>query len=143
MECKSPLGYLALFLLLRINRNIVECKWQNGLQTLPEGLVLIETLWNVNYITCWVCQVWCFRINRNIVECKLHPGTLSKMLSYGINRNIVECKYDIIGGKSKVRSRINRNIVECKFLQSCHSSQSGHTVLIETLWNVNISTGSR
>ena len=56
--------------LIRINRNIVECKDQSRWCFLPECIrVLIETSWNVKDKPR-LLAVPAFRINRNIVECK-------------------------------------------------------------------------
>ena len=78
-----------------------------------------------------------FRINRNIVECKCLsvPAVLCSLPC--INRNIVECKYSCICDRIQCARGINRNIVECKFWNAwiCIPVSS---VLIETLWNVNI-----
>ena len=127
-------GYWNVF--YRINRNIVECKWNHS-----------STLF-----------LPISRINRNIVECKLSCPSMLNKSRIGINRNIVECKYNIFRWTRESYSvlietlwnvntcgslhfsihqfGINRNIVECKYdltvfkLFQC-------AVLIETLWNVN------
>ena len=107
----------------------------NGMLTGFNGIVLIETLWNVKTLgtltvnsvagvlieTLWnvkkVNSIYYFepggRINRNIVECKAKNLALHWLVSPRINRNIVECK----GRKQKEKSRMK-------------------IVLIETLWNV-------
>ena len=54
-----------------INRNIVECKYENKNKGTGTFRVLIETLWNVN---------------------KSHEADRQGQLA-GINRNIVECKF--------------------------------------------------
>ena len=55
----------------RINRNIVECKCIQGIWVNTDVCrELIETLWNVNYITEEQAQKINEGINRNIVECK-------------------------------------------------------------------------
>ena len=65
---------------LRINRNIVECKFSVYYQLCVDaGSVLIETLWNVNEHSDrkeWHKRVC---INRNIVECKSGTGAVSAM----------------------------------------------------------------
>ena len=53
----------------RINRNIVECKYELPTSLNISGVVLIETLWNVNTFMILLLRLH-FRINRNIVECK-------------------------------------------------------------------------
>ena len=37
--------------MVRINRNIVECKCEAAKKSVMADIVLIETLWNVNYKT--------------------------------------------------------------------------------------------
>ena len=59
--------------------------------------------------------------------------------SIRINRNIVECKVVCDFNLKAIRTGINRNIVECKVQQSIFVSPS-KIVLIETLWNVKMST---
>ncbi len=128
--------------ILRINRNILECKFLKGGSTSHSACVLIETYWNVNteslnssrvsvpvlIETYW--NVNCLRglyhpsgkgINRNILECKYHQAVLTALAEARINRNILECKYsqvvrDVIGKMS-----INRNILECKYWKHIRS----------------------
>ena len=54
---------------LRINRNIVECKSMCPCFAAFSYHELIETLWNVN-LFLWTKRNSEMRINRNIVECK-------------------------------------------------------------------------
>ena len=71
MECKVSLNLISERSILRINRNIVECKvisYPNA--TCPLFCVLIETLWNVKLSLVLRLQNHPYRINRNIVECK-------------------------------------------------------------------------
>ena len=57
--------------LTRINRNIVECKYGSiKVAGCSSGSVLIETLWNVNYVVLFPVVQRYSSINRNIVECK-------------------------------------------------------------------------
>ena len=56
-------------ILLCINRNIVECKFEQPSVYTAFAFVLIETLWNVN-----------------------NGESLDVFTPAGINRNIVECK---------------------------------------------------
>ena len=56
----------------------------------------------------------------------------------GINRNIVECKFLSFLSLLAEGMGINRNIVECKFINP-FCLEKNFSVLIETLWNVNIS----
>ena len=56
---------------MRINRNIVECKDVQQLRNLHLLQVLIETLWNVKSLLQPIAQSHAFGINRNIVECKV------------------------------------------------------------------------
>ena len=78
--------------LLRINRNIVECKLIRSEAFCASSSELIETLWNVNFgFDCKIISSRT-RINRNIVECKFDIEDLTEEKLEGINRNIVECK---------------------------------------------------
>ena len=70
VECKY---FIASFLHSSqkcINRNIVECKQILISSSLAPTVVLIETLWNVNYSSSCSQTLRTYRINRNIVECK-------------------------------------------------------------------------
>ena len=96
-----------------INRNIVECKSRKGWTFQQLLSVLIETLWNVNWISV-LLSLNTGSINRNIVECKSLTPTHQYQPCSGINRNIVECKFNY-------------------WWSYYHST----FVLIETLWNVN------
>ena len=52
VECKGKQLWNSFFLHLRINRNIVECKvCSDARDSLRSGVVLIETLWNVKFVT--------------------------------------------------------------------------------------------
>ena len=79
-------------LLLRINRNIVECK--SVLRLLPKLLVseLIETLWNVNPVKA--CEE--YYVNLELIETLWNVNCFIDLCNSGtetrINRNIVECK---------------------------------------------------
>ena len=75
--------------------------------------VLIETLWNVKYISAAEYLRNVVRINRNIVECKGICQWVATSSTNSINRNIVECK-----------ERCVRVVLYAG------------PVLIETLWNV-------
>ena len=48
----------------------MECKVNNGMLTGFNGIVLIETLWNVKSLTPRHSKKHQVRINRNIMECK-------------------------------------------------------------------------
>ena len=103
------------------------------------GHVLIETLWNVNSQKPSPQQHSIRCINRNIVECKSTLKLTSILLIARINRNIVECKLLYYSRKaSKHGTSINRNIVECKYIHEKFCDACEESVLIETLWNVNI-----
>ena len=54
VECKLKMKREKLYMTHRINRNIVECKCAVQLSNVQTAGVLIETLWNVNYGTCYV-----------------------------------------------------------------------------------------
>ena len=161
MECKYKRPEIIPRSLYCINRNIVECKYRyySG-QVIRKG-VLIETLWNVNTVTSITKHPVTFCINRNIVECKFRCRCLWWQWGSGINRNIVECKFQDSFTGMVYAGRINRNIVECKFYRSIRPSgrsicinrnivecksvlgygqKFNYVVLIETLWNVNLSS---
>ena len=71
MECKYREARRFFDNKVRINRNIVECKCIQGIWVNTDVCrELIETLWNVNYITEEQAQKINEGINRNIVECK-------------------------------------------------------------------------
>ena len=70
VECKLNNGMLTGFNGISINRNIVECKCVSGSSVYVNVAVLIETLWNVNLFSTAAMRLTSFRINRNIVECK-------------------------------------------------------------------------
>ena len=69
-------------------------------------------------------------------------GAVQKRCDIGINRNIVECKCDTLPEMKNNDQRINRNIVECKFFTGFCFFPNLFTVLIETLWNVNLNAES-
>ena len=64
-------------------------------------------------------------------------GRVGNRMGTSINRNIVECKCKVTNGGKITWNSINRNIVECK-LSSADDPDIAATVLIETLWNVNL-----
>ena len=121
---------------MRINRNIVECKYGFEFGIGRSNEELIETLWNVNAISVLDCAFNASRINRNIVECKFSSLSLCSLHIFRINRNIVECKLKSLLFIYLKPFRINRNIVECKS-KYCSDSFCKQIELIETLWNVN------
>ena len=51
VECKVSSSSLRFFAHSSFNRNIVECKVVNNKDELIGFLVLIETLWNVKFLT--------------------------------------------------------------------------------------------
>ena len=79
--------------LLRINRNIMECKGFQSEQDRCQIFVLIETLWNVKLVPT-ILKILCPCINRNIMECKGRSILQNMRLQARINRNIMECKED-------------------------------------------------
>ena len=135
----------------------MECKSRKGWTFQQLLSVLIETLWNVNWISV-LLSLNTGSINRNIVECKSLTPTHQYQPCSGINRNIVECKFNYwwsyyhstfvlietlwnvnaaaISAWSSING-INRNIVECKFYNNAYTVYLAQ-VLIETLWNVNV-----
>ena len=70
VECKLHEKWQRLFIRGGINRNIVECKFGSNKVKIKPFHELIETLWNVNS-SIHSCNFSQPRINRNIVECKL------------------------------------------------------------------------
>ena len=70
VECKVNNGMLTGFNGISINRNIVECKDCCRRSSLVRTVVLIETLWNVKVDAKPLWYLGESRINRNIVECK-------------------------------------------------------------------------
>ena len=101
-------------MLMRINRNIVECKERSRSRTGTRMHVLIETLWNVKYHRCDECLRYRSVLIETLWNVKQRSGLRSFRADYGINRNIVECK---------VRGSL--------FVATMYTP-----VLIETLWNV-------
>ena len=108
--------YFRKSLALCINRNIVECKFDNYFIKSSYVAVLIETLWNVNsfvssdlyfLISVLIETLW----NVNIEATSFQAG-----LRFCINRNIVECKFTWHSDSEFRGWSINRNIVECKFV---------------------------
>ena len=100
---------------LRINRNIVECKCILNTALTTSNNVLIETLWNVNlfeYILNFFAPAC---INRNIVECKYikylreFETVIAVLIETLWNVNSKTILFQNIS-----HIRINRNIVECK-----------------------------
>ena len=73
----------------------MECKFKGKVSSELFDQELIDTLWNVNLITC-----------------------IFIAFDSGINRYIMECKYLIISFHSLLFKRINRYIMECKLRQS-------------------------
>ena len=70
VECKARPVFPTPCPDLSINRNIVECKVYSKKILTSVILVLIETLWNVKEILCYLQDINFESINRNIVECK-------------------------------------------------------------------------
>ena len=70
VECKVTCLLTIRTRLFGINRNIVECKAFHTFTTVALYPVLIETLWNVKEVPKWAKQLQQKGINRNIVECK-------------------------------------------------------------------------
>ena len=71
------------------------------------------------------------------MECKFPQFCHSSRSDHSINRNIVECKLSNGLLITAFSGRINRNIVECKSVGILIDFEL-ESVLIETLWNVNI-----
>ena len=93
----------------------MECKLGPAAPDHAVVVVLIETLWNVNFLQPLLKDQLFFCINRNIVECKLPYATLQAKIKFVLietlwNVNSTACRED-----TAAPERINRNIVECKF----------------------------
>ena len=107
---------VSLVYLLRINRNIVECKGVRTADSIQHTFVLIETLWNVKL------HIGIYRIFQSTVLIEtlwnVKPATLDATgkAIRRINRNIVECKAALQKCFCRPRPCINRNIVECKVI---------------------------
>ena len=78
---------------IRLNRNILECKYFNNAKSVQLPLVLIETYWNVNVQTAGSGSGKDPCLNRNILECKLLRGLPLLYRLRRLNRNILECKF--------------------------------------------------
>ena len=85
----------------RINRNILECKEIIQQRFLQNGLVLIETYWNVKVLILRMLLVMLLSINRNILECKVLNYIINRKFKFRINRNILECKVISTGRPSR------------------------------------------
>ena len=100
-------------------------------------VVLIETLWNVNYVDTPDGRFYRCCFNRNIVECKLILQGAPTVTDPGFNRNIVECKSDHMVLQKRNWERFNRNIVECKYTprnQSLKKISCFNRNIVECKW---------
>ena len=78
---------------IRINRNIVECKsclTPVRLEQIPE---LIETLWNVNIVMSGRSSTEVSELIETLWNVNDIIGVQKMVTRPGINRNIVECKF--------------------------------------------------
>ena len=112
MECKAAEGYGGIYLGDGFNRNIVECKDSIALTVKKDGVVLIETLWNVKLISPSILNA-ASRFNRNIVECK-DSLTMHWLFLIAV---LIETLWNVKTMSLAVQHGL-------------------YTVLIETLWNV-------
>ena len=79
--------------------------------------VLIETYWNVNFVSALILKGTTLRLNRNILECKCLFRVCPKRLPIRLNRNILECKLETAGEVLTLALSLNRNILECKYMR--------------------------
>ena len=114
MECKCFLHSLLLFRHLRINRNIVECKFACTNHIEIRFIELIETLWNVNILLGYLHRLqlrelietlWNVNCNKSIYHNYHHTELIETL--WNVNINGSNLTHD-------ERVGINRNIVECK-----------------------------
>ena len=92
-------------------------------ETLHGVHVLIETLWNVNFVEKLSISLEPFGFNRNIVECKQERAAAEEEAFGSFNRNIVECKCVSFEVGKNYDGGFNRNIVECKFYSESASGK--------------------
>ncbi len=78
---------------LRINRNIVECKFRKALLPFRHYPELIETLWNVNKRRKNRSRIRKYELIETLWNVNMVLMLWQKAWIEGINRNIVECKY--------------------------------------------------
>ena len=105
--------HIVLYLLRRINRNIVECKagWNSYIDKITG--VLIETSWNVKERICRRNET----LRCVLIETSWNVKTadiITKSASYQV---LIETSWNVKlypGGLFLLISSINRNIVECK-----------------------------
>ena len=119
LECKWKFRLDQVFQDLGINRNILECKLFFPPYMQGRSFVLIETYWNVNASA--QSDLW--SQSRVLIETYWNVNSNVRTVQSAvpsINRNILECKFCIRMGKGTGRNRINRNILECK----CWSGRS-------------------
>ena len=122
VECKDSRKHIPLHEPYRINRNIVECKVLSFQPDPSRSSVLIETLWNVKTNTLPAKPQVFTSINRNIVECKEEDRLLQLLLRTSV---LIETLWNVkINTRANIlRSPgINRNIVECKVRCEYHIS---------------------
>ena len=100
----------------RINRNIVECKFKEAVNNVvSDGVVLIETLWNVNKsvndfrdagLPVLIETLW--NVNNEKAKFALQQDLVLIETLWNVNEDVFVIKSRKI--------RINRNIVECKYV---------------------------
>ena len=101
---------------LRINRNIVECKYSSYREHTALSFVLIETLWNVNHKGRLLFFNRVIVLIETLWNVNVFPTLLKKLDEFVL----IETLWNV-NGSTKVADtgeifRINRNIVECKLV---------------------------
>ena len=93
VECKLRITCYPDHIAHCINRNIVECKYVRLISDHLDNLVLIETLWNINYvIVAYGLVPFSVVLIETLWNVNLIARAIWLLLSSRINRNIVECK---------------------------------------------------
>ena len=94
------------------NVNAISCRIRNG-----SGRVLIETLWNVNNFEPSTEQRPVAVLIETLWNVNQYLRQIDAGAAKGFNRNIVECKFCNLIGHSPRLPSFNRNIVECKYIK--------------------------
>ena len=121
--------------IIRINRNIVECKVDSLNLFITAEAVLIETLWNVKFRFCVIQSRFICVLIETLWNVK---GVMNLAAASGedrINRNIVECKVSYTAAAIQALLVLIETLWNVKVLRRLPESETS-PVLIETLWNV-------
>ena len=98
VECKVRMESRCSRFRFCINRNIVECKVFNIMHDFSVVMtVLIETLWNVKVSADCLYLSAVPVLIETLWNVKIFPDVSEISASFGINRNIVECKAKTLG----------------------------------------------